>query len=75
MCENLPAVVHNLTRRTSPCICKGGHHSISMGGGDGVFVANKLFISTWLGGALKISHFITCFYRTVLEVNNLFIYL
>ena len=42
------------------------------GGGAGVFVAGKLFISTGLGGALKISHFITCLYRTVLEVNYLF---
>ena len=32
----------------------------------------KLFISTGLGGALKISHFVTCLYGTVLEVNNLF---
>ena len=35
----------------------GGHHSISRGGGGaGVFVADKLFISTGLGGALKISN-------------------
>ena len=40
--------------------------------GAGVFVAGKLLISTGLGGALKISHFITCLYRTVLEVNYLF---
>ena len=32
----------------------GGHHSISSGGGAEVFVADKLFISTQLGGALKI---------------------
>ena len=32
------------------------------GGGVGVFVAGKLFISTGLGGAQKISHFITCLY-------------
>ena len=49
----------------------GGHDSISRSGA-GVFVAGKLFISTGLGGALKISHFITCLYRAVLEVNYLF---
>ena len=51
----------------------GGHHSISRGG-TGVIVEGKLFISTGLGGALKISHFITCLYRKVglLEVNYLF---
>ena len=42
------------------------------GGGAGVFVAGKLFISVGLGGALKISYSITCLYRTVLEVNYLF---
>ena len=42
------------------------------GGGAGVSVAGKLFISTGLGGTLKISHFITCLYRTILEVNYLF---
>ena len=43
------------------------------GGGAGVvFVAGKLFISTGLGGALNISHFITRLYRTVPEVNYLF---
>ena len=42
------------------------------GGWTGVFVAGKLFISTGLGGALKISHFVTCLYGTVLEVNYLF---
>ena len=42
------------------------------GGGAGVFVAEKLFISTRLGGALKISNCITCLYRTVLKVNYLF---
>ena len=41
-------------------------------GGAGVFVAGKLFISTGLGGALKISRFVTCLYGTVLEVNYLF---
>ena len=51
----------------------GGHHSISGGGGGaGVFVAGKLFIPPGLGGAQKISHFITCLYRTVHEVNHLF---
>ena len=38
------------------------------GGGAGVFVAGKLFISTGLVGALKISHFVACLYGTVLEV-------
>ena len=42
------------------------------GGGPGVFVAGKLFISTGLGSALKSSPFITCLYKTVLEVNYLF---
>ena len=37
--------------------------------GGGV-VADKLFISAKLGGALKISNFITCLYRTVLDVNE-----
>ena len=53
-------------------ISLGGHHLIPRGGGAGVFVAGKLFISTGLGGALKISHFVTCLYGTVLEVNYLF---
>ena len=42
------------------------------GGGAGVFVAGKFFISTGLGGALTISYFVTCLYGTVLEVNYLF---
>ena len=42
------------------------------GGGAGVFVTGKLFISTGLGGALKISHFVTSLYGTVLELNYLF---
>ena len=42
------------------------------GGGAGVFVVGKLFISTGLSGALKISYFVTCLYGTVLEVNYLF---
>ena len=40
--------------------------------GAGVFDADKLFISTRFGGPLKMSNFITCLYRTVLEVNCLF---
>ena len=44
----------------------------SQGGGAGVFVAGKLFISTGFGGALNISHFVTFLYGTVLEVNYLF---
>ena len=39
--------------------------TIQYPGGAGVFVAGKLFIST----ALKISHFITCLYKTIFEVN------
>ena len=42
------------------------------GGGGRSFVADKLFISTRRGGALKILNFITCLYKTVLEVNYLF---
>ena len=42
------------------------------GRGAGIFVADKLVISTRVGGALKISNFSTCLYRTVLEVNYLF---
>ena len=42
------------------------------GGVAGVFVENKFFISTRLGGALKISNSITCLYRTVLKVKYLF---
>ena len=53
--------------------CKGTTIQYPIGGGGaGVFVAGKLFISIRLGGALKISHFITYLYRTVLEVNYLF---
>ena len=53
----------------------GGRHVISRGGGRAaVFVVDKLFISTRLGGALKISYFITCLYRpsTELGVNYFF---
>ena len=46
-----------------------GHHPIK---NAGVFVADKLFISTKLGGALKITNCITCLYKTVLDVNYLF---
>ena len=49
--------------------------TIQSPGGGGVFVADKLFISTRLGGALKLLNFITCLsclYRTVLEVKYLF---
>ena len=42
------------------------------GGAAGVCAAGKLFISTGHGGALKNSHFITCLYRTVLELNHYF---
>ena len=37
-------------------------------GDYGVFVG-KLFITTRLGGALKISNFITCLHRTVIKIN------
>ena len=50
----------------------GAHHPITRGGGGVVFVADKFFISTKLGGSLKISNFIICLYRTVLDVNYLF---
>ena len=43
---------------------RGPPFDIRGGGGAGVFVAGKLFISTGFGGALKISHFITCLYRS-----------
>ena len=49
-----------------------GPPSNQQGGGGGVFVADKLFISTKLGGALKISNFIICLYRTVLDITYLF---
>ena len=49
-------------------LLSGPPFNIQRGGGAGVFVAGKLFISIGLGGALKISHFITCLYRTGLEV-------
>ena len=49
-----------------------GPPSNHQGGGGGVFVADKLFISTKLGGALKISNFIIWSYITVLDVNYLF---
>ena len=37
-----------------------------------VFFADKLPTLTLLGGTLQISNFITCLYRTVLEVNYIF---
>ena len=46
--------------------------NLQRGGGAGVFVANKIFISTRPGGALKILNFIACLYSTVLEVNYFF---
>ena len=55
-----------MTLRGPPLDSQGG------GGGAGVFVAGKLFISTELGAALVISHFVTCLYGIVLEVNYLF---
>ena len=39
---------------------KGATMRYPGGGGAGVFVAGKLFILPELGGALRISHFITC---------------
>ena len=54
----------------------GGHYLISGGGGggggSGIFVADKLFSSTRLGGALKISNFISYLCRTVLEIYIFF---
>ena len=71
--ENL----NKVTQRAEACICLRrtvirGAPLDFQGGGAGVFVAGKLFISTGLGGVLKISHFVTCLYGTVLEVNYLF---
>ena len=43
----------------------GVHHPITRGGGGSFLVADKLFISTKLGGALKISNFIIYLYRTL----------
>ena len=60
-----------LAQFVSAEMCKGTTIK-NPGGGGGVFGAGKLFISTWLGGGLKISHFITCLYRTVNKVNYLF---
>ena len=59
-------------RQTGGELIRGPTFDILGGGGAGVFVAGKLFISTGLGGALKISHFVTCLYRTVLEVYYIF---
>ena len=51
----------------------GGHHSISREGGGGwSFCRGEIIyfiISTQLGGALKMSNFITCLYGTVLNLN------
>ena len=55
------------------CDCDYKGATIQSPGGTGVFVPDKLFISTPLGGALKISNFITCLYRTALEINYLFL--
>ena len=62
---------HTKLRLPARFCCKGATMRYPGGGGAGVFVAGKLFISTGLDGALKISHFITCLYRKVLEVNYL----
>ena len=58
-------IIINVLVRGPPFDIQGGRRA-------GVFVADKLFISTGLGSALKISHFVTCLYRTVIEVNYLF---
>ena len=42
------------------------------GGGAAVFAVEKCYISTLLGGALKISNFITYLYRTVTKINYVF---
>ena len=70
--SSMPAFMKSCGRSDTFQNLLGGHHSKSRGGGAEVFVAGKFFISTGLGGALKISHFITRLYRTVLEVNYLF---
>ena len=70
-CWHWLGLLHGRVTSQKQCSVLGGHHSISRGG-DGVFVTGKLFISTGLGCALKISHFITSLNRTVLEVNSLF---
>ena len=44
----------------------GAPFNIKGGGADGVFVGNKLFISTRLGGALKMLNSITCSYMELL---------
>ena len=59
----------------APYILRGPPFNLQGGGGRGVarvFVTDKLFISTGLGGALKMLNFIICLYRTVLEVKSLF---
>ena len=46
----------------------GGHHSIFGGGGVvGVFLSDKLFISTWLGGALNFLNFTTAYVKQFLK--------
>ena len=59
--------------RINIMLYKGATIQSPGGGGAGVFVADKLLISTTrLGGALKISNCITFLHRTVVKVNYLF---
>ena len=68
------SMIHDIDRQTKMTslsgllvLYLGDHHSISGGGGGGgaeVFVADKLFISTRLGGALNNSNYITCFLQS-----------
>ena len=51
---------------------KGPPFNIQGGGGSRVLIADKSFISTLRGGALKKVDFITCFCRTVLDIYDLF---
>ena len=52
--------------------CGSGKGATIQSPGGGVFVPDKLFISTRFSGMLKISNFTTCLYRTVIKVNYLF---
>ena len=61
-----PIFTNLKTRRPQGC-----HHSISRDGG-GVFFADKCFILTRLGGALKIFFFFLSLYGTILIIYYLF---
>ena len=53
-------------------LIKGPPFNLQGGRGGGVVVADKLFISTRLSGALKIPNINTCLYGTLLDVYHLF---